>query len=185
MAGMTSDGNRARFQGLVLSHLADAYALAGWLAGNRTDAEDIVQEACMRAFQGFGAFAGGSPRAWLLTIVRNTAYGWLSKNRSAMLVLVDDIAAVEQKQACSGRSDGGGGTANPETALIEKADAARLKAAIAGLPLAFRETLVLRDVQGLDYREIAEVTKVPVGTVMSRLARARQRLVAAIARDDE
>ena len=163
----------------MLPYLADAYALASWLARSRSDAEDIVQEAFLRAFQGFGAFANGSPRAWLLTIVRNTAYSWLCKNRSPDLLLVDDLVSVEQKQARRGC----GGSVTPEAELIAKADAIQLEAAIAELPLSFRETLVLRDLQGLDYREIAEVTRVPVGTVMSRLSRARQRLVAAVATD--
>jgi len=180
MGSVNSNEDSTCFQALVLPYLADAYALAGWLAGNRTDAEDIVQEACLRAFQGFGAFANGSPRAWLLTIVRNTAYSWLSKNRSSDLRLVDDLVSVEQKQAAR---RGCRGSVTPETELIAKADATQLEAAIAELPLSFRETLVLRDLQGLDYREIAEVTRVPVGTVMSRLARARQRLVAAVATD--
>ena len=181
MDRVSSDGDRARFETLVLPYLADAYTLAGWLAGNRSDAEDIVQEGCLRAFQGFGAFANGNPRAWLLAIVRNTACSWLGKNRSSDLVLVDDLVAVEQKQAarCGNR-----GSVTPETELIAKADASKLQAAITELPLAFREALVLRDVQGLDYREIAEVTRVPVGTVMSRLSRARQKLVAAIATDE-
>jgi len=182
MGSISSDEDRTRFQALVLPYLADAYSLAGWIAGDRSDAEDIVQEACLRAFQGFGAFADGNPRAWLLTIVRNTAYSWLSKNRSPDLLLVDDLVVVEQKQSAG---NGSAGSVTPEAELIAKADAARLEAAIAGLPLSFRETLVLRNVQGLDYREIAQVTRVPVGTVMSRLARARRMLVAAIAADEQ
>jgi DNA-directed RNA polymerase specialized sigma24 family protein len=106
MAGVSSEHDRTRFQALVLPHLADAYALAGWLAGNRADAEDIVREACLRAFQGFAGFANGNARAWLLTIVRNTAYSWLGKNRAPELLLVDDLVAVEQKQA--GRNGNGG-----------------------------------------------------------------------------
>ena len=161
-------------------HLADAYALARWLTGNRADAEDVVQEACLRAFRGIGGFAGVNARAWLLTIVRHAAYTWLGKNRSAALVMVDDLEAVERQQASVGASSESA-PETPEDALIAKTDAARLEAAIAELPVPFRETLVLRDVQGLDYREIAEVTKVPIGTVMSRLARARQRLTASLA----
>src|SRR6266704_5364024 len=183
MAGVSSDDDRARFASVVLPHLADAYALARWLTGDRADAEDVVQEACLRAFRGIGGFAGVNARAWLLTIVRHAAYTWLGKNRSASLVMVDDLEAVEQKQA-----SGGGafeqGPQTPEAALIAKADARRLEAAIAKLPVPFRETLVLRDVQGLDYREIAEVTKVPIGTVMSRLARARRRLMERLATDE-
>ena len=163
-------------------HLADAYALARWLTGNRADAEDVVQEACLRAFRGIGGFAGVNARAWLLTIVRHAAYTWLGKNRSAALVMVDDLEAVERQQASVGTASESA-PETPEAALIAKTDAARLEAAIAELPVPFRETLVLRDVQGLDYREIAEVTKVPIGTVMSRLARARRRLIARIGSD--
>jgi RNA polymerase sigma-70 factor, ECF subfamily len=183
MAGLGSDDDRARFASVVLPHLADAYALARWLTGDRADAEDVVQEACLRAFRGIGGFAGVNARAWLLTIVRHAAYAWLGKNRSGALLIVDDLEAVEHRQASGGTSDEGPQT--PEAALIAKADAARLEAAIAELPIPFRETLVLRDVQGLDYREIAEVTKVPIGTVMSRLARARRRLMARLAADGE
>ncbi len=181
MEGLGSDEDRARFASVVLPHLADAYALARWLTGDRADAEDVVQEACLRAFRGIGGFAGINARAWLLTIVRHAAYTWLGKNRSASLLVVDDLEAVEQKQASAGGAALETGPETPEAALIAKADAARLEAAIAVLPVPFRETLVLRDVQGLDYREIAEVTKVPIGTVMSRLARARRRLIDSIA----
>jgi RNA polymerase sigma-70 factor, ECF subfamily len=144
----------------------------------------VVQEACLRAFRSIGTFAGGSARAWVLAIVRNTAYAWLAKNRKAALVAVDDLGIRERAQA-----EGGGELATivpatPETELIEKADAARLGAAISALPTEFRETLVLRDMQGLEYREIAEVTGTPVGTVMSRLARARRRLVEAMRTDE-
>jgi RNA polymerase sigma-70 factor (ECF subfamily) len=179
---MGSEDDQARFASVVLPHLADAYALARWLTGDRADAEDVVQEACLRAFRGIGGFAGVNARAWVLTIVRHAAYAWLGKNRSAALVMVDDLEAVEREQASGATPDSGPQT--PEAALIAKADAARLEAAIAELPLPFRETLVLRDVQGLDYREIAEVTKVPIGTVMSRLARARRRLIERVGTDD-
>jgi RNA polymerase sigma factor (sigma-70 family) len=182
MASVSGDEDRARFASVVLPHLADAYALARWLTGDRADAEDVVQEACLRAFRGIGGFGGINARAWLLTITRHAAYAWMSKNRSAALLVVDDLEAVEQQQAAAG-SPCGTGPETPEAALIAKTDAARLESAIAELPLLFRETLVLRDVQGLDYREIAEVTKVPIGTVMSRLARARRRLIARIGTD--
>jgi RNA polymerase sigma factor (sigma-70 family) len=182
MGSLGSEDDQARFASVVLPHLADAYALARWLTGDRADAEDVVQEACLRAFRGIGGFAGVNARAWVLTIVRHAAYAWLGKNRSAALVMVDDLEAVEQQQASGAAPASGPQT--PEAALIAKADAARLEAAIAELPLPFRETLVLRDVQGLDYREIAEVTKVPIGTVMSRLARARRRLIERVGMDD-
>ena len=183
MESLNSEDDQARFARVVLPHLADAYALARWLTGDRADAEDVVQEACLRAFRGIGGFAGVNARAWLLTIERHAAYTWLGKNRSASLVVVDDLEAVEQQQA-SGAAAFGSDQQTPEAALIAKADARRLEAAIAELPVTFRETLVLRDVQGLDYREIAEVTKVPIGTVMSRLARARRRLMQRIAMDE-
>ena len=180
MASLGSEDDQARFRTVVLPHLGDAYALARWLTGDRADAEDVVQEACLRAFRGIGSFAGVNSRAWLLTIVRHTAYTWLGKNRSAALVMTDDLEAVEQREAARGTAAPESGPETPEAALIAKADAARLESAIAELPVPFRETLVLRDIQGLDYREIAEVTKVPIGTVMSRLARARRRLIARI-----
>jgi RNA polymerase sigma factor (sigma-70 family) len=180
---ISSGDNDARFRRVVLPHLDDAYSLARWLTGDRADAEDVVQEACLRAFRGIGGFAGINARAWFLTIVRHAAYTWLGKNRSSALVMVDDPDAVEQKQAGRGVAPRDG-PETPEAALIAKTDAARLERAIEELPLPFRETLVLRDVQALDYREIAEVTKVPIGTVMSRLARARRRLIAIIAKDE-
>lgn len=182
MASLKSEDDQARFASVVLPHLADAYALARWLTGDRADAEDVVQEACLRAFRGIGGFAGVNARAWVLTIVRHAAYTWLGKNRSASLVMVDDLEAVEQKQSSSGAAFEQA-PQTPEAELIAKADARRLEAAIAELPVPFRETLVLRDVQGLDYREISEVTKVPIGTVMSRLARARRRLIERIGTD--
>ena len=169
---MNGQDDHAQFARVVLPHLADAYALARWLTGDRTDAEDVVQDACLRAFRGIGGFADGNARAWVLTIVRNAAYGWLRKNRPAALVMVEDLESVVQEQARSAAPD----VDTPETALIAATATRQLEAAIAALPAPFRETLVLRDLQGLAYREIAAVTQVPIGTVMSRLARARRRL---------
>lgn len=168
--------DNARFRSIVMPHIDEAYRLAHWLTGNRTDAEDVVQDASMRAFRAIRNYTGGSARSWVLSIVRNTTYSWLRKNRPAAVVTVDDLEAVELEQASPGDRDGD----NPEAALIAKADADQLRSAIAALPTAFRETLVLRDIEGLDYREIAQATEVPIGTVMSRLARARQRLMAAL-----
>ena len=168
--------DNARFRSVVMPHIDEAYRLAHWLTGNRTDAEDVVQDASMRALRAIRNYAGGSARSWVLSIVRNTAYSWLRKNRPAAVVTVEDLEAVELEQANPGDRDGD----NPEAALIAKADADQLRAAIAALPTAFRETLVLRDIEGLDYREIAQATEVPIGTVMSRLARARNRLIAAL-----
>jgi RNA polymerase sigma factor (sigma-70 family) len=164
--------DNSRFATVVLPHLDDAYRLANWLTGNRTDAEDVVQDASLRAFRAIQGFAGGSARAWLLKIVRNTAYAWLRKNRPTAILTVDDLEAVELAQAKPSDPD----TETPETTLLAKIDAEELRQAISSLPAPFRETLVLRDILGLDYREIAQATEVPIGTVMSRLARARHRL---------
>jgi RNA polymerase sigma-70 factor, ECF subfamily len=179
---VNGEQDRARFQSVVQPYLADAYSLARWLTGDRADAEDVVQEACLQAFRGIGGFAGINARAWLLTIVRRTAYSWLRENRSGALVMVDDLLAIEERKAgeCAASAQG---AETPEMVLIAKTDAMRLTSAIAALPLPFREALVLRDVQELDYREIAQVTKVPIGTVMSRLARARRRLLESLAED--
>jgi RNA polymerase sigma factor (sigma-70 family) len=118
----------------------------------------------------------------VLTIVGHTAYTWLAKNRPARLVVTDDLEAVECAEIARGSAEAG--TVTPEAALIAKAEAARLQAAIQKLPPPFRETLVLRDLQGLDFKEIAKVTAVPIDTVMSRLARARQRVMTTIAKDE-
>jgi RNA polymerase sigma-70 factor (ECF subfamily) len=163
---------KARFAEVVLPRLDDAYTLARWLTGNRADAEDVVQDGCLRAFRGIAGFSGRNARAWVLTIMRHAAYVWMRKNRPTAILMVEDLEAVERQQANSTWPD----NETPESALIAKTESKRLEAAIAALPAPFRETLVLRDIQGLSYREIAEVTRVPVGTVMSRLARARGRL---------
>ena len=173
---MSGENDSARFARVVLPHLADAYGLARWLTGNRADAEDVVQEACLRAFSGIGGFKEGNARAWVMTVVRNTAYTWLGRNRSAPLVITDDFEAVERADT---------ELETPEAALIAKADAARVQSAIAALPTEFRETLVLRELQGFDYREIARMTGVPIGTVMSRLARARRRLMVLMTKDND
>ena len=165
--------DNALFRTVVMPHIDEAYRLARWLTTNGTDAEDVVQDASLRAFRAIRSYAGGNPRAWLLSIVRNTAYSWLRKNRPATIVPVDDLEAVELEHGkLDERHD-----ETPESSLIAKVDAEQLRAAIAKLPAPFRETLVLRDIEGLDYREIAEATEVPIGTVMSRLARARRRLL--------
>ena len=167
---------RTSFDALVLPHLADALALARWLTKSRHDAEDVVQEACLRAFNAIGTYAGGAPRAWLLAIVRNTAYSWLEKNRRREIVSVDELDQRDRDWVERGGDSIGVGAKTPETDLLAKADVAQIQRAIERLPLEFRETLVLRDIQGLEYREIAEVTAVPIGTVTSRLSRARRLL---------
>jgi RNA polymerase sigma-70 factor, ECF subfamily len=168
--------DQTRFAEVFLPHLVDAFRLARWLAGSRADAEDIVQEASMRAFKAIRGFSGRSPRAWVLTIVRNTSYTWLAKNRPASLVLTGDLDETERKRLEQAEDV----TETPEAALIAKMDAGAVKEAVALLPAPFREVLVLREINDLDYRTIAEIAQMPIGTVMSRLARARRLLLVAM-----
>jgi RNA polymerase sigma factor (sigma-70 family) len=175
-----NEDERTRFEHVVVPHLQDAFALARWLAGSASDAEDIVQEACLRAYRGIAGFRGDNPRAWVMTIVRNTAFTWLRKHRDPTLVSMENVDE---------RSEGRGldvmDPATPESALIERTNASRLESAIAALPPLFRETLVLRELQGFNYRAIGEITGAPIGTVMSRLARARRQLMAALRTDEK
>jgi len=154
------------FEQSVLPHLGAAYNLARWLTRNDHDAEDVVQEAYMRAFKFFRGFRGGDSRAWLLTIVRNTCYTWLQQNRSRELttVLDDDVYAIESEGP------------DPEAILLQGVNSEVVRRALDELPLEFREAIVLRELEELSYKEIAGVTGVPLGTVMSRLARGRKRL---------
>jgi len=155
-----------RFETAVLPHLDAAFNLARWLTRNDADAEDVVQEAYLRAFRFFGGFHGEDGRAWLLEIVRNTSYTWMQRNRSPELnmPLDDEPREVE------------GDDLNPEELLLQKADAQTLRQAVEELPLEFREVLVLRELDEMSYKQIAAVADIPLGTVMSRLARARKRL---------
>lgn len=153
------------FEQTVLPHLDAAYNLARWLAGNEADAQDVAQEACLRAFKFFGNFRGDNARAWLLTIVRNTFYTWLRKNRPAEIVELSD-EMLETGEISAG----------PEIPAARLGDAEAVQRAIAGLPVEFREIVVLREMEGLSYKEIAGLAGVPIGTVMSRLARARKLL---------
>src|ERR1700751_4525465 len=150
MASLKSEDDQARFASVVVPHLADAYALARWLTGDRADAEDVVQEACLRAFRGIGGFSGVKSRSWVFTIGRHTAYSWLGKNRSASLVMVDDLEAVEQKRSSAGAAFEQA-PQTPEAEVMAKADARRLEAAIGEQPVLVRETRVLRVVPGLEY----------------------------------
>jgi RNA polymerase sigma-70 factor (ECF subfamily) len=155
---------QGRFERLVLPHLDAAYNLARWLAGNDHDAEDIAQDACVRAFRFVDGCRGADGRAWLLTIVRNTAYSWLKKNRPFALMSVDEDEFAEiEDQSTTDRTFHG-------------ADTDALRAALEALPPEFREILVLRELEELSYKEIADIAELPVGTVMSRLARARRQL---------
>ena len=177
--GLNVDDQTAqtRFAEVFLPHLVDAYRLARWIAGSRADAEDIVQEASLRAFKGIRAFSGGNTRAWALTIVRNASYSWLAKNRPSAVVLSEDLDPRAREQV--DQATGGDDVPTPEAALIAKMEAEEVRKAVASLPLPFREVLVLREIHDLDYRSIAKVIQVPIGTVMSRLARARRLMIAA------
>jgi RNA polymerase sigma-70 factor (ECF subfamily) len=152
------------FEQVMLPHLDAAYNLARWLTGSDQDAEDLVQDAYLRAFKAFGTFHGEDSRAWLLTIVRNTCYTWLHRNRAyiAQSELDEDLLADESQDS--------------EKLLLEQADFAMLHQALADLPPEFREAITLREMEGLSYKEIARIIRVPLGTVMSRLARARRLL---------
>ncbi len=170
--GPLSDERLARFEQAVLPHLGAAYNLARWLTRDAHDADDVVQEAYLRAYQFFDAFHGGDGRAWLLRIVRNTCYTWLGKNRPRQ----PPTAFDETRHSAAVPSAGA------EAPLVASEEGELLRRALAELPEEFREAIVLRELEGLSYREIAAVTGAPLGTVMSRLARARERLQEGLAR---
>ena len=172
---MQNKDNRAAFDEVFLPHMAEAYRLAQWLTGNAYDAEDVVQDAALRAFRGIKSFGAVNARAWSLTIVRNTAYSWLRKNKSKAVVFTDDLSPAEQREF---EHEGLHGTRveTPEEIALFKADAEDVQQALAQLPAQFREVIVLREMNQLNYRDIAEITNVPIGTVMSRLSRGRQLL---------
>ena len=153
------------FNDAVLPHLDAAYNLGRWLTGNDQDAEDVVQEASLRAFKYWKGFSGREARPWFLAIVRNTFYSWLRQRSAQPAVTVDgEWEEIDD------------GFPNPETALIQNADRHLLQAALEDLPVEFREAIVLRELEELSYKEIADIASVPIGTIMSRLARARKRL---------
>ncbi len=161
------------FDRVALPHLDAAYNLARWLTRDATEAEDVVQDAMLRALKYFASFTGGDGRAWLLRIVRNVAYDRLNARRDMTAVPIDD--ADEEAPPAVLRDPGD----DPETALARKQDRARLDALLAALPVELRETVVLCDLEDMSYRDIAHVTDVPIGTVMSRLWRARRALTRA------
>jgi RNA polymerase sigma-70 factor (ECF subfamily) len=168
---------RAVFDEVFLPHMAEAYRLAQWLTGNASDAEDVVQDAALRAFRGIKSFGAINGRAWSLTIVRNTAYSWLMKNRPKAVVFTSDLSIAEQ-QALEHEGPQGTRIETPEEIALFKADTEDVQRALAQLPAHFREVIVLREMNQLNYRDIAEITNVPIGTVMSRLSRGRQLLIA-------
>jgi len=155
-----------RFEQTVLPHLDAAYNLARWLTGNEHDAEDVVQESYLRAVKFFGGFHGESARPWLLAIVRNTCYTWLRRNRM-------DEPTTELDESTQMIDPSG---ANPESILLAAARTELVRQALEALPPGFREIVILRELEGMSYKEIADIASIPVGTVMSRLARARARL---------
>jgi RNA polymerase sigma factor (sigma-70 family) len=167
-----SDQNKVvRFEEIALPHLAAAYNLARWLVHNEHDAEDLVQEAFLRAFKSFSGYYGGNSRAWVLTIVRNTCYTWLQQNR--ILRLAEPIEDNLDEVALD--------FADPEILLLRSVDSEIVRQALQELPVEFCEVVVLREMEGLSYKEIANVVNLPLGTVMSRLARGRKRLQALLA----
>jgi RNA polymerase sigma factor (sigma-70 family) len=168
---------RAAFDEVFLPHMAEAYRLAQWLTGSASDAEDVVQEAALRAFRGIKNFGAVNARAWSLTIVRNTAFTWLGKNKPKTVVFTNDLSAAEQQEL---EHEGPQGTRveTPEEIALFKADAEEIQKALAQLQPQFREVIVLREINQMNYRDIAEITNVPIGTVMSRLSRGRQLLIA-------
>ena len=147
-----------------MPHFDAAYNLARWLTDSRDDADDLVQEAFLRAFTFFEGFRGGDGRAWVFSIVRNTCYTWLRKNHTQMLLTEFD------------ETQHGFEFANPETQQLRGAETQAVREALEKLPAEFREVLVLREMEELSYKEIADVTGLAIGTVMSRLSRARRRL---------
>jgi RNA polymerase sigma-70 factor (ECF subfamily) len=164
---VAQDDRKRRFELLALPHLDAAFNLARWLAGNTADAEDVVQDAYLRAFRYFESWQGGSFRVWLLTIVRNSFMTWAKENRSPRMVFRpdDDLPSEDIMWAEPPR--------DPETLLLEHIDSQTLTRLMERLPTDYREILLLREVEDLSYKEIATVISAPVGTVMSRLGRAR------------
>ena len=160
------------FDTVVVPHLEAGYRLARWLMRDADDAEDVVQEASLRAFRYFRTFVGGDGRAWFLRIVRNTCYGWRSHQYQAPTDSFDE----EQHSSARPQSD-------PETLLLATDDAALIARALSGLPDHFHQLLVLRELEGLSYRELSDVIGIPMGTVMSRLSRAREALRTALDTD--
>ncbi len=156
------------FEEIVLPHLDAAFNYARWLTRNDPEAEDVVQDACVRALRFFSSLRGDNPRAWLLSIVRNTWYGRFAPRSGG----VDKMAVFDEVIG-----ERPGLELDPEALVIQQQDVERVRRALEALPPDFREVLVLRELEGLSYKEIATVVDIPIGTVMSRLARGRERLL--------
>ena len=173
---MTTEAARSRFAEIVLPYLDDAYTLARWMTGSTADAEDVVQDACVRALRALETTAVERPRAWVLTIVRNTALTWMAKNRPG------NVTSTEGEEGPLEVPELTDPAPSPEQNVNAQADHGAGRAAIAALPQAFREAIVMREINGLSYKEIADASGIPIGTVMSRLARARMMLMNALGR---
>lgn len=178
MPRLEKEEKARRFEQVIMPHLDAAYNLARWLTRSDSDAQDVVQEACLRAFRYFDGFQGESPSAWLLAIVRNACFTWMRRNRPAEEVagsdsITDETAAVAASIVGASSRELG---SDPETLLIDSRDRTRVNDLVQRLPAEYREVIVLREVEDLSYREIADVVGIPIGTVMSRLARARKML---------
>ncbi|HEV3310665.1 MAG TPA: sigma-70 family RNA polymerase sigma factor [Chloroflexota bacterium] len=156
---------RRQFEQATMPHLDAAYNLARWLTKDQHNAEDVVQEAYYRAARYFGSFRGGDGRAWLLSVVRRAAFDWLRKQKSKLVVVFNEDV-----------HDRGDEASNPELLAIQKCDQALVRQALEELPPQLREAIVLRELEGLSYQQIATVIEIPMGTVMSRIARGRQQL---------
>jgi RNA polymerase sigma-70 factor (ECF subfamily) len=169
-SGARSDAGK-RFGAVVLPHLADAYSLARWLTGNHADSQDVVQDACLRALHGIGSFADGDARAWVLTIVRRSACDWLNRNRHSAIVFTENLDGIELTQPPQQDAD------TAERWSIDREHKTLFENAIEALPAHYRQTVALRHWQGLTYAEIARATGISIGTVMSRLSRARRHLI--------
>jgi RNA polymerase sigma factor (sigma-70 family) len=169
-----------RFETLVLPHMNSAFNVARWLTHNDQDAQDVVQEAYLRAFRFFGGFRGEDARAWLLSIVRNTFYTWHQQNRGHAAVTTEFEEDMHSLETSATDHDDG-----PEAMLIRSQSQKRVHKALQGLRLEYREVIVLRELEELSYKEIADIVGIPMGTVMSRLGRGRQQLAALLAPTDQ
>jgi RNA polymerase sigma-70 factor (ECF subfamily) len=163
-----SAADQARFRALLLPHMDAAYSFARFLCRDASLAEDLVQDAFLRAFRGFAGFRGGDAKAWLFAIVRSSHLTWARSRGASLQAVPDDFEDAPAEQD------------TPEEALVRAGEVETVRGAIEALPEPFRETLVLRELEEMSYREIAEITQAPIGTVMSRLARARAMLLAAL-----
>jgi len=176
---LTGETKSRRFEALALPHLDAAYNLARWLLRNDHDAQDVVQEAFLRAFKSFDGFRGERFRPWLLAIARNACYDWLREHRASELAVPydDELHGSDEPAGISGAGYG-----NPETRLEREDDRRLIDDALQALPVTFREVVILKELEDLSYKEIARIAAIPIGTVMSRLARGRKMLLAHLQR---